>query len=361
MADEMYERLADALDALPGRFPRTASGVEIRILKWLYTPEQAQVFGVLSRDPQTVEEVAERAGLPVDKVNEILFAASLHLLGVARKRVIDGVEKYRLGPFVIGIYESTVDIMDKEFAELFEQYMAEGAAKEILGPQPGIMNVVPVRGSVKPELLEPHEDIDAHFRRYERFMVPNCICRVQKNFVGSDCPTPVRRCAFIGLPADTPLSESVLDREQALKLFTELEETGHVHLGFYGFILGEGEPQFIGCCNCCGDCCGVLRGITDLGLAEAPQRSNYRASVDMDMCSACGDCIERCQVHAITEDADGTPTFNREKCIGCGQCVIACPNDAVKMVPVPEEERFHVASSFEEWEEQRMRNMGWIS
>ncbi|MCK4722213.1 MAG: 4Fe-4S binding protein, partial [Dehalococcoidia bacterium] len=181
---------------------------------------------------------------------------------------------------------------------------------------------------------------------------------VQKNFVGSDCPTPVMRCAFVGLPPQTPLSEHVLDREQALKLFTELEETGHVHLGFYGFIMGTGANQFMGCCNCCGDCCGVLRGINDFGLAEAPQRSNYRAVVDMDMCSACGDCIERCQVHAITEDADGMPQFNRDKCIGCGQCVIACPNDAVEMVPLPEEERFQMPGTFEEWEEVRLRNLG---
>jgi len=40
MADEAYERLADALDALPNRFPRMESGLEIKILKWLYTPEQ---------------------------------------------------------------------------------------------------------------------------------------------------------------------------------------------------------------------------------------------------------------------------------------------------------------------------------
>jgi len=356
MAEDIYERLAAALDALAGGYPKTASGLEIPLLKKVFTPEQVQVGSVMSRKHETPAEIAEKSGLHEDKVQQVL--GEMVALNLAREFVDEGVTKFRLGPFVLGWYERHLARMDKEFSELFEQYFREGAAERILGPQPGIMNVVPVRGSVKPELLEPYEDIDAHFERHERFMVMDCICRVQKNFVGSDCPTPVMRCAFVGLPPQTPLSEHVLDREQALKLFTELEETGHVHLGFYGFIMGTGANQFMGCCNCCGDCCGVLRGITDFGLAEAPQRSNYRAVVDMDICSACGDCIERCQVHAITEDADGMPQFNRDKCIGCGQCVIACPNDAVEMVPVPEEERFQMPGTFEEWEEVRLRNLG---
>ena len=361
MGDEMYDRLADALDALPNRFPRMESGVEIKILKWLYTPEQAQVFGCLKREPQTVEELAEKAGVSVDQVKQQLDTVSMSMMGVARKRLVNGQEKFRLGPFILGIYEGTVDTMDKEFAELVEQFCREGALRTIIEPQPGIMDVIPVRGSVKPELLEPHEDLDAHFQRYERFYVLNCICRVQKNLLGSTCPTPVRRCAFVGMPAEVQVSESILDREQALKLFTELEEMGLVHMGFYGYLFWADEPQFMGCCTCCPDCCGVLRAITEFGAVAAPQRSNYRPVVDMDICSACGDCIPRCPIGAIAEDADGMPVFNLDKCFGCGQCVIVCPVDAVEMEKLPEEEQFHPPRSLEEWEEIRMRNMGWTT
>ena len=361
MADEAYDRLANALDALPNRFPRMESGVEIKILKWLYTPEQAQVFGYLKREPQTVEELAEKAGVSLDQAKEQLDTVSMSMLGIAKKRLVDGQEKFRLGGFILGIYEGTVDTMDKEFAELVEQFFREGAAKTIIEPQPGIMDVIPVRGSVKPELLEPHEDIDAHFQKYERFYVLNCVCRVQQNLLGSTCPTPTRRCAFVGMPAEVPVSESILDREQALKLFTEMEEMGLIHMGFYGYLFWSDEPQFMGCCTCCPDCCGVLRAITEFGAAEAPQRSNYRAVLKEDECIACGDCIPRCHVKAITEDSQGMPVFNRDKCIGCGQCVIACPVEAVEMEKLPEAERFHPPHSLEDWEEARMRNMGWIT
>ena len=40
MAD-IYEQLARFLDDLPAGFPRSESGVELRILRRLFTPEEA--------------------------------------------------------------------------------------------------------------------------------------------------------------------------------------------------------------------------------------------------------------------------------------------------------------------------------
>jgi Pyruvate/2-oxoacid:ferredoxin oxidoreductase delta subunit len=151
----------------------------------------------------------------------------------------------------------------------------------------------------------------------------------------------------------------VLDREEASTLLGELEQAGHVHLAFYGFTMGAESPQFVGTCNCCGCCCGVLRGITHLGLAEAPQRSNYRAVIDEEKCISCGVCVERCPVDAIFDDESSMKSkVERAKCIGCGVCVIGCASDAIEMEPVSAEEWFHVPNSMAEWEEVRLRNPG---
>jgi Na+-translocating ferredoxin:NAD+ oxidoreductase RNF subunit RnfB len=120
---------------------------------------------------------------------------------------------------------------------------------------------------------------------------------------------------------------------------------------------GADTPQFVGCCNCCGDCCGILRAVNDLGLAEGPQRSNYRAVLQEENCVGCGDCVERCQVHAITQDPNGIAIIGRERCIGCGLCVTRCPSDAIELVPVSPEEWFDVPASFEEWEERRLKTL----
>jgi len=355
MNNESYEQLAEALDALPNGFPRVSSGAEIRLLKKAFTPEEAELAGRMSRTYETVDIIAGRAGLPEERVKELLDG--LLPRGLVRK--LTEKERYRLGPFIVGWYEEMMGQMsnDREFAEIFEQYMIEGGGDRILAPRPGILGVVPVMGSLKPELLQPCDDIDAHFARHERFGVTDCVCRIERNLVGSDCSMPVKRCGFYGLPPQTPLSDHVLDRDQAIALFQEIEEQGHVHLGFYGFTSGASSPQFVGCCNCCGDCCGILRGANDFGLEEGPQRSNYRASIDHYCCTQCGKCIDRCQVKAITEGADDMPELNRDRCIGCGVCVIGCEGEAIELIPVSDEDWFDVPSSFEEWEELRLANL----
>src|SRR4030042_6456661 len=46
--DLVYEHLAEALDRLPNGFPRTASNVEIRLLKKIFSPEEALFAGQLT-------------------------------------------------------------------------------------------------------------------------------------------------------------------------------------------------------------------------------------------------------------------------------------------------------------------------
>ncbi len=359
MCNEAYERLAKALEALPNGFAETPSRVELQLLEKAFREEEAELAGCMSRKYETVSEVASRIGKPEANVRSLLD--NLLPRRLIRRRVSRGREEYRLGPFVVGWYEALMAgemRNDVEFATLFEQYMKEGGAERISSPRPGVLGVVPARGSLRKHLLQPYDDIDAHFARHERFGVIDCVCRIERNLLGSKCSTPVKRCAFVGLPPQTPLSDNVLDRDQALKLFTQLEEEGHVHTGFYGFTSGAETPQFVGCCNCCGDCCGVLRAMNDFGLAEGPQRSNYRAVLKEEDCIACGDCVERCQVHAITQDANGIAAICRERCIGCGLCVIRCPGDAIELEPVSQEEWFDVPASFEEWEERRLKALG---
>ncbi len=288
---------------------------------------------------------------------------------------MEGEKKYRLRPFMVGWYEAGMRRLDKEFAELFEQFVIEGGGERIFAPRPGLLGVIPVRGSLCPEHIqrEPHLDIDAHFQRHERFLVIPCVCKREREVLGDySCKLPVKRCGFVGLPPQTPLGETVLDREEASALLTKLEKQGHVHLAFYGFTMFAEAPQFMGTCNCCSCCCGVIHGPKLAGVADGPQRSNYRAVIDTESCTACGACIKRCPVDAIVDGPRDVPPqagtaatalselspsrsiVIREKCIGCGVCVIGCPEKAIAMEPVSEEEWFHVPSSMAEWEERRL-------
>jgi len=373
---DIYERLAAAQEALPHGFPRTPSGVEIKLIKKAFTPEEVSLAGQLTRFPETAAEIAKRVGLDEAEVTVLLESMiprrlvrldspGHQLPGVTLQ--VKGEKKYRLGPFLVGWYEANMRLLGKEFAELFEQYVIEGGGERILSPRPGVLGVVPVRGSLSPAqmaVMEPHLDIDAHFTRHERFVVIPCVCKRERELQGHhDCKMPMKRCAFVGAPPQTPLSENVLDREESLKLFGELEQMGHVHLAVYGFTMSAETPQFVGTCNCCACCCGVIHGQKLAGLSEGAQRSNYRAHIDAEKCIACGLCNKRCPVDAIGErekDASangkkrGKSFVTRDKCIGCGVCVIKCPTNAIEMIPVSKEEWFHTPSSMAEWEEMRL-------
>ena len=65
MAQDVYERLSAFLDGLPSGFPRTESGVEIRILKRLFTQEEAALASHLAMWSESVETIAQRVNKPV--------------------------------------------------------------------------------------------------------------------------------------------------------------------------------------------------------------------------------------------------------------------------------------------------------
>ena len=76
MTDSVYKRLAKVLDTLPNGFPSTESGVEIKLLKKIFTPEQADLFCEMRLTFETVEEIAGRTGRPLEGLKEMLIGMS---------------------------------------------------------------------------------------------------------------------------------------------------------------------------------------------------------------------------------------------------------------------------------------------
>ena len=69
---DIYERLANALEALPHGFPRTPSGVELKLIKMSFTPEEVSLAGQLTRFPETAADIAKRVGMEVAEVTALL-------------------------------------------------------------------------------------------------------------------------------------------------------------------------------------------------------------------------------------------------------------------------------------------------
>ena len=72
ISEDVYEKLADALDALPAGFTRTPSKSEIKLIKMVFSPEEALVASTLTRKLETTAEIAARLPLPLDEVTALL-------------------------------------------------------------------------------------------------------------------------------------------------------------------------------------------------------------------------------------------------------------------------------------------------
>ncbi len=74
----VYERLRDRLNMFPQGFPKSQSDVELRILRDLFTPKEAEIALSLRPNPQfeTVSAIAQRAGKDETELGHTLFGMS---------------------------------------------------------------------------------------------------------------------------------------------------------------------------------------------------------------------------------------------------------------------------------------------
>ena len=345
----MYEQLANALDALPNGFPRTPSNVEIAILKRIFSLAEATIASQLTGRYEPATAIAARIDLPAAEAQE-------QLARMARRGLLWSSKKadkptYRLAPWVVGIYESQLETLDHELAHLVEDYFAHGGAVGIMKPHPALHRVLPAQKAVKTEWILPYDDVRSLLLNSRTFHLRDCICRVQQDQIGKRrCTFPLRTCLSFS-SVERPPHPLDISKDEALAFLDKAEEIGLVHT-VSNVMNGVGYV-----CNCCGCCCGILRGITDFGIDNSVAYANYYAVIDPDTCVGCGTCRNRCQVHAISE-SNGTSMVNQEKCIGCGLCVTGCPTGAAKLERKLASQTVDPPVDFDAWERERLRNRG---
>lgn len=327
MTEDVYKKMAKVLDTLPNGFPATESGVELKILKMIFTPEEADLFCGLRLTFETADQIAQRTGRPIEGLDDRLkrMWEKGEVFGVD----FGGVRLYKMVPWVFGIYEFQLKRMTKEFAELCMEY------EKAFGPQffdtkVPLMNVVPVEKEIaSSEVTLPFEQVSAIIEKGRSFAVNDCICKKEQELLGNRCDRPMEVCLAIApipnLFDNHPLGGRPITKQEAYDILKLSEEAGLVHMA------SNVETGHYYICNCCGCCCGVLRGIKEYGVTGGTN-ANYYAVINEAECVGCGVCAEeRCQVEAIAE-TDGKYAVIREKCIGCGLCVSTCPSDAITLV-----------------------------
>jgi electron transport complex protein RnfB len=331
MALDVYERLARKLDAQPAGFPRTASGVELRILRAIFSPDDAAMALRLKPIPETAAAIARRVRRPVVEMRATLDAMADR--GQIASFWMEGRHVYAFAPFVVGIYEFQLNHLSKELADLFEEY-APALMATLGGPAPSLARVVPVnaRLDARAEVL-PHEDLRAMLSKARSFRIAQCLCRREKALLGEPCSHTQETCLSFSREEnawdEVPDWGRPISLEEALALVESFEREGLVHCTYNT----KYDPFFV--CNCCSCCCGFLRGVKEFGAPHVLAHASVVSRIDPEACTVCGECAApRCPMDAIAE-TDDAYHVDGTRCIGCGVCLTACPADAVSLVPRP--------------------------
>jgi len=353
MPEDVYRKLAQRLDAIPNGFPTTESGVELRLLARIFTPEEAALASVMRLTREPAADIAARAGVDPDTAYRTLKGMTRK--GLIRFRRGEGELTFGLMPFVVGIYEEQLPRMDAELAALFERYLQETRGGGITRDAPAFHRVIPVEEAIPFDLeIFPYERATELLEGAKSWGVRDCICRVQQRLVGKGCDHPVENCLMFA-PVEGVFDHSEVTRaitkEEALCILREAEEAGLVHCpGNY-----RDGVHYI--CNCCTCCCGILRGVAEFGIPTAIARSDFRTVVDAESCVGCGDCVERCQFGALAVPND-VCEVDYARCVGCGLCATVCPTDALHLERRPEGEVPSPPTDIKDWMAQRAQERG---
>jgi len=325
MAEDVYVRLREFLDNMPGGYPESDSGVELRILEKFFTPEQAEMTMHLTPMPEPVSAIAERAGMDEEEAAELLETLAREG-NIMRLRV--GDQRYYMAiSFVVGIYEFHLKAMDREFAEMMEEYHPH-LAKMWSTLETGQLRVVPVGSAIENvHKVETYDRIRDLVNEHELFATADCICRKEQEVLGHRCERPMETCLTFGVGAQWYIDNGLgreISKEECLEILDKAEEAALV-------VAPSNAQAFVNVCTCCSCCCNMLKGLRTFERPADHAGSSFQAKIDPDTCTACGTCLERCQIEAIIE-GDDYNEVDLVRCIGCGLCVSTCPAEAIEMV-----------------------------
>jgi len=333
-ARDPYKKLRDHLNRQAAGYPATLTGVELRLLKDMFTVEEAQAALFLDYTFQPFDTIFSRAqssGMSQEKLQTLLDA--MEKKGDIFMRIRDGKPFYALHPLVIGMFEMQLKRLTPSYYLDTHNYMIQRLAMDYLTAEVPQMRVVPVNRSLTPtQNIATYDQIRAMVdRAKDKIGIADCICKVGKDMVGDPCKVTDRREICMGFrdfydQYDRNNWGRSISKEEAFEILDQNEKEGLVL-----FASNMQDLQFV--CSCCSCCCGIMEMVSFMPRPVDFTASNYFAELNSDACNGCKKCIRRCHMKAIVYDEGEkkATAIDLKRCIGCGLCVPTCKQNAIRL------------------------------
>lgn len=327
---------------------------------------------LMGTEPYTYDEAASKCTLSTGDFERI-FMNLCEKGFILMRRSGDGEERYVLNAILVGWIEAQVPYLrgrpeEKEFAQKFYgEYITY--MKRFAGPTLRKLQNTIMRTATRPhqsvgiveesagtgnrtvlEVKQPlsrkdskiypartvNELIEEYGNKNQIAQLP-CMCRHSYKILDDPCRFDMPEnggCLMFG-----PVSESYvkhgharyISKEEAFDVIREVRDKGAIHSVFHE--RDDTNLPEVGICNCCWDCCGLLRSY-NYGASTLKYDCYFSAHIkDDSMCIGCGRCEKFCPTTAARV-VEKKVVIEEKRCIGCGQCVHQCPEDNVlELIP----------------------------
>jgi Pyruvate/2-oxoacid:ferredoxin oxidoreductase delta subunit len=314
-------------------------------VKARYTEEEAALLTGMPFSLKDVRELAAQKDMDPTELSRRLDA-------LAKKGLVFRIKKrgelfYGLNDTFLVFLRSSfwpgwMDEDSRSVASRVNMYFHTGLFDPYEGVRTRGLRAIPVETSLDVEAgktILPYEDVAKVLEEQSEFCVAVCPCRHRKNLDPAlpDCKYSTENCLHFG-PLARYMVENGLGRsitiQEARDILKQSAEEGLVH-GVSNWLKGVDTI-----CNCCKCCCMWFESFHVLRHDKSMDASNFIVSVKAETCKACGLCVKRCPMEALSlhkspqaKNKKGKASvLQADRCIGCGVCAYKCPTRSLTLV-----------------------------
>lgn len=314
----------------------------LSLLQDIFSEKEAEVISLL---PATSLNVAEKINLSNKEVKKILI--DLFYRGIVIVENLNGEDLFKI-PEDVGVFMDLV-LFDlnryskkgKSFYDRWKEfYNKEYLIQKAVNEEDLGLRVIPINKSFQVKeysRIQTLEDIKKILENAKIISVENCACRTRER----NCEYPLEVCLGLNDLAEYCIERNIgrkISLQEALDIVEWTENKGLVHM-----TSNSDNPNVI--CNCCTCCCSLMKAVLETDNKKALTKSRYRVQIDNNLCDNCLICTKICHFKCLINKG-GKLYQDIENCYGCGLCTSVCPQKAIKLIEVENENFIPVGPGF---------------